>query len=261
VCLSGSAAPLALPGFVVSESNNSHGVGRPSSSVGPFLLPCIPPEACTGGPPELSGRDGCAPGYTGRRCGDCEDSHFRLGRECVSCTWAIVWPTAVLSLLVALLCASEALTFVRGSVSRGSSSLLRFLETLALFKHLNVGWPEPATWLFEASGLSNLDPAILRLGCFLGPPSTPMQTLLVPFGVNGAAALAWLVGLLSWVSYKSWRQQPSAPTSPTTSPSKEFTDITPSSSPIRPPPCEMTSDKRSDKRNGLRKLSSVGTTF
>ena len=237
LCLSGAAAPLALQGYVVSERNNSHSVGRPSTSVGPFVLPCIPPEACTGGPPQLADRDGCAPGYTGRRCGECEDAFFRLGRQCAACTDAIGWPTAVLSALVVLLCAFEGRTFVRSSVSVGMPTLFRFLETLALLKYFDLRWPEPVVWVFEASALSNFDPSVLRLGCFLGPPSTPVQALVVPFAVNGVVVLCWLVCTLMYIAYTRFVRN-----------GMHFSDITPPSTPDRnvavqtvrkPPPPKM----------------------
>eukprot|EP01028_Stygiella_incarcerata_P013739 TRINITY_DN835_c0_g1_i11.p1 TRINITY_DN835_c0_g1~~TRINITY_DN835_c0_g1_i11.p1 ORF type:complete len:1167 (+),score=328.84 TRINITY_DN835_c0_g1_i11:125-3625(+) len=150
-CTIGSYAPSTGSSTCLSCGSNmkTGGVGATSQTMcvptagywtvdGTYTaLECSPSSACLGG-----AGSPCASGYSGYRCGDCEDGYYKLNGECHQCGGGsvVIFILAIFGLAGVL----AALTSFAGGATKfkSLSMSLSYLQIVSFFATLGVEWPE-----------------------------------------------------------------------------------------------------------------------
>jgi len=206
-CASGVQVPIPKPGYVKSDyfiegstpTFNEHGQFRPETRVGTYFVQCRSAEMCVGGP-----ENKCATGFQGVRCGTCAKGYFKTGRTCESCPADGV-AVFLLMLMVALVATwtllSLWLELQDPRVGNAMNFVLRFNETFALLREINIVYPGTVDTVMSICAVVNMNIEIFRVECILGivdPEFLMLFAIIVPF--IGAAVflpvyLLWCVGV------------------------------------------------------------------
>ena len=157
--------PTPSAGFVVSSSTNQH--GSPSVAVS-TCVQCRNRQACAGG-----AGSPCAQGYTGRRCGICDDGFYVWGGFCMSCGHdATVYFLAVLLIVLVFVLTSFFIwqTLLDPRVGSPIVFILRLLETLGLMSSMVIDWPGVVLNFLSTVNLVNFNTEMFRTECLFGHP-------------------------------------------------------------------------------------------
>lgn len=151
-CLYGSTSvdtpPMPIPGFYTADPDVKANV----------FLPCTPSSACQGGP--LSE---CAPGYTGFRCGMCDDNYFRDSGECSECPDTPEWLVALALSLIVVFCLYALNAVSRWFRSGALAIALDWAQTIVIVSGFALNWPR------ELSVFINLLSAVMFNTEFFAP--------------------------------------------------------------------------------------------
>lgn len=201
ICLGGNAgsgkAPIALPGF--------YNVGRPPVKRSTLLdgdraywpttycpegaadggrgwaciLPCDPPEACTGA-------NQCAPGYESAapefRCARCEDGYYRSSGVCTTCP--VIGLPGVL-LLMCVLIVVGALAFILSTHSIRLctvNTVVEYAQVVSMFSRPNLPWPQDIKRLLQALSIFRVNIEVTAPECYSNisvSPETKLWIVLV----------------------------------------------------------------------------------
>jgi hypothetical protein len=145
---------------------------------------CIDQMQCPGGMPGSCSayRDGSQVA-----CGRCVDESYESDGECHACDVGIDFvPTVIAAVAgIALVCAGT--LFVNRDLLMQTSSgllivimasqMLLGIQTLSVFRFLNITWIEPLKSVIRFMSLISFDPGRLRISCMLGPSAVLVYAL------------------------------------------------------------------------------------
>lgn len=201
-CLYGSTAidtpPMPIPGFYTA---------KPEVKANTFL-PCTPTDACKGGP--LSE---CAPGYTGFRCGMCDENYFRDSGVCVECPNTPEWLVVLAMCLIVTFCLYALNAVSRWFRSGALAIALDWAQTLVIVSSFSLNWPH------ELSVFTNMLSAFMFNTEFFAPECSVTSgywsqwgtQLMLPFIVTFCFIVIYtVVRFRHQMSPKGWSENHSA---------------------------------------------------
>lgn len=161
-CLSGVELPMPKKGHVLSLSDNIHGAGRPSDTVGPVIIPCHSEKACFGGP-----RSQCEEGYEGVRCGKCQLGYSAQSSGCTKCVSSgrasavfvilCLMPFIITLILLEMSCRR---------VSLAAMAVVNYMiDILYIISSIRIQWPNYISKIFIGSSFLNFDIQIFSPDC------------------------------------------------------------------------------------------------
>jgi hypothetical protein len=202
ICSGKLAPPVPIAGFVVSSSSNQH--GSPSVRVS-ACVQCRPAGACAGG-----AGSPCSEGYTGRRCGICDDGFYVWSGSCKSCGHVgIVYSLALLLVVLVFVLTSFFIwqTLLDPRIGSPVVFMLRLMETLGLMSAMAIAWPAVVLDFLSFVNLANFNTEIFRTECLFGHPhpiSKAAITALFPVVLFAAGLLLWPI--LRVASRRAWKR-------------------------------------------------------
>jgi hypothetical protein len=202
ICSGKLAPPVPIAGFVVSSSSNQH--GSPSVRVS-ACVQCRPAGACAGG-----AGSPCSEGYTGRRCGICDDGFYVWSGSCKSCGHVgIVYSLNLLLVALVFVLTSFFIwqTLLDPRIGSPVVFMLRLMETLGLMSAMAIAWPAVVLNFLSFVNLANFNTEMFRTECLFGHPhpiSKAATTALFPVVLFAAGLLLWPI--LRFASRRAWKR-------------------------------------------------------
>eukprot|EP00164_Ancoracysta_twista_P001104 GFYU01001447.1.p1 GENE.GFYU01001447.1~~GFYU01001447.1.p1 ORF type:complete len:1320 (-),score=331.99 GFYU01001447.1:109-4068(-) len=159
-CDGGVVNPVALRGYFAASSPDGE----------PVFLPCTPADSCRGGSGNATTVT-CAVGYTGRRCGECDTlgdpMYYRTSAGCKVCPdsagWILVVTTFAVGIGIMYCLRTVSQYFRSGSIT----ILIDFIQTLQLFEHFLLNWPDEVITVFDVTSIANFDIGLIAPECNL----------------------------------------------------------------------------------------------
>ncbi|KJE96207.1 hypothetical protein CAOG_006563 [Capsaspora owczarzaki ATCC 30864] len=113
----------------------------------PGIAECPIKDACTGG---LSSSANCAPGYSGRFCGECDDNYYKLGHTCDTCY--VERAALAIGCIIFLFAFPVALYLFAFMFLELNTFpvVIDYLQIVALFGTFTVAWPEKLVDFFNS---------------------------------------------------------------------------------------------------------------
>ncbi|EGZ21734.1 hypothetical protein PHYSODRAFT_490482 [Phytophthora sojae] len=143
-CAGGDDMPLAKPGYWRE---------------GEVVLACDPMFACLGA-------NKCAEGYTGIRCGECENNYHKLNSECNVCP-DDKWGSIAIVVICITVASVVSYLLTRKGVSLGLLSIgIDYFQTLSIFGNARISWPTTLINLFSTLSAFNLNLELIAPECF-----------------------------------------------------------------------------------------------
>ena len=164
---------------------NAYGYFRVDANT---YIPCFPEAACPSGGYEYStGATGCDPAYTGIRCGECSDSHYRYGTSCLVCpknqfpTWALGLIGFII-LCVVLVIANQ----LRKMDVAFISIVTTYFQAISTFYSLKLTWPDFVLKFFGYLSVFNLNIEVVMssLNVRLRPSVSKLQAIRLRLNLN-----------------------------------------------------------------------------
>ena len=126
-------------------------------------LPCDPVDAC---PAAAAGEaTTCSSKYTGFKCGDCKDRHYRRDRKCQECP-ETSWGAIVMGVTFVLGCVGLLLLSHPNQVPFTCLSMfLSSIQIMALMPSLPVPWPDNLLDFFQTLSVANFNLELFSPEC------------------------------------------------------------------------------------------------
>jgi len=199
--------PVPLSGFIQSLPSNMHGEERPSSVVGAVMVSCHRTDACPGGP-----LNECGKGYTGVRCGDCDDGYFSLQDECFACPSYAGLLAAILAMLPFIFTWMVLDLSCRQSQHTGLALLNNLSSILFLYQGVSFDWHPALRNVFNVAGLMSLDLELFAPECtyqWIGDAKVNVLTFwsILPFFFIVTHIATFSVIQLARVATTDWRKK------------------------------------------------------
>eukprot|EP00003_Mantamonas_plastica_P012794 TRINITY_DN2275_c0_g2_i6.p1 TRINITY_DN2275_c0_g2~~TRINITY_DN2275_c0_g2_i6.p1 ORF type:complete len:3957 (-),score=1070.32 TRINITY_DN2275_c0_g2_i6:2418-14288(-) len=165
-CAGLDSKPIAKPGYWVSANNPEQ------------FLRCANPDACPGGQTA-----GCATGYTGRLCGDCQLRFYKLSGKCLPCPDNSQWIIILVVIALFFFCVGLR-AFAQKSRSYSLMGIaLNNIQLMALFGTFSLNWPGVLNVFFDIFSLFLFNVELTSPECAipLGYWDKWMMKLALPF--------------------------------------------------------------------------------
>lgn len=185
-------ATSAQPSPVLSDDYGAQYEGRVSAllyarrsaEVGGWLLP-----------------HGCAIGFTGPMCTECEDGYAMGDKDCLPCSNSsgIVWLQAVMLIGLVCVCAIVTHRTLAENVAVTAKSILQqilfnHLQMLGLLRYIQLEWPSVVGNVMAFFGaMTGSRTTVASLACVL-PPTVPVSVF-----ATAAALTAPVISMLAWL--------------------------------------------------------------
>jgi hypothetical protein len=169
LCNQGAVVPLVKQGYWTD---------------GLSVVGCVPDESCIGGN-FTAGASLCGAGYTGRACYFCDKDYFRLLGYCKKCVAkALRYIILLIAIVFFIIASYKALSSTR-RIPVALGICLFWFQMLSLYPVLFDRWPTELQFVFNFSGVVNLDIGYFGFGCDLKASfySVMIIKLLIPFAL------------------------------------------------------------------------------